>query len=347
MRMEAEDQKEKILSMSFNQDQECFACGTEIGIRVYNTNPYKGSFKRDFNGGIGQVAMLFRSNVMALVGGGARPKYPDKKVMIWDDEQQKCIGEICFRLPVKTVKLHMEHVIVALESEVYVYQLMDLKFIDSIDTYNNPLGLCAISSESPLILACPYKTEGFLRIINIGTKTHIETSAHKSALTALALTPNGSLCASSSVEGKIIRVFSSTTGMLLQEFRRGSNRTTIHCLSFDKSGDWLACSSDRETIHIFSNTKNKGMSDLSKGEVKDAAKSPSSSSLGLIPYFSQEKSFAQFRVAHSRSLVGFCAPGTFQLVVLTYTGSYYKIKFDPKKGGECKKVEEKLLYKDQ
>lgn len=343
--MEAEDQKNRILSMSFNQDQGCFACGTETGIRVYNTDPYKGSFRRDFDGGIGQAAMLFRSNIMALVGGGARPKYPDKKVMMWDDEQRKCIGELGFKLPVKTVKLHVEHVVVALESEVYVYRLIDLRLIEIIDTYDNPLGLCAISSETPLILACPYKAEGFLRIINIGTKTHIEIGAHKSALAALALTYNGSLCASSSVEGKIIRVFSSTTGKLLQVLRRGSDKTTIHCLSFDKSGDWFACSSDKKTIHIFSTAEARRISALGKEEGRDVGKN--SSSLAFIPYFNSERSFAQFRIAHCRSLVGFCAPGTFQLVILTHSGSYHKIKFDSKKGGECKMVEEKSLHTDQ
>ena len=89
--------KEKILSISFNQDKGCFACATELGIGVYNTDPYKGTFRRSFDGGIEQVAMWFRSNILALVGGGTNPKYLNNKVMIWDDEQQKGVGEIKFK----------------------------------------------------------------------------------------------------------------------------------------------------------------------------------------------------------------------------------------------------------
>ena len=35
-----------ILCSSFNQDQGCFACGTETGFKIFNSFPYKDSHKR-------------------------------------------------------------------------------------------------------------------------------------------------------------------------------------------------------------------------------------------------------------------------------------------------------------
>ncbi|KAK4441753.1 Autophagy-related protein 18a [Sesamum alatum] len=51
----------KLLHVSFNQDHGCFAIGTDRGFRIYNCDPFREIFRRDFdgNGGVGAVEMLF------------------------------------------------------------------------------------------------------------------------------------------------------------------------------------------------------------------------------------------------------------------------------------------------
>jgi len=83
--METKPPEEKILTLNFNQDQGCFAVGTEKGFCLYNTCPLQEKFSRDIGGGIGITEMLYRCNVLAIVGGGTDPKFPPNKLMLWDD----------------------------------------------------------------------------------------------------------------------------------------------------------------------------------------------------------------------------------------------------------------------
>uniref|UniRef100_A0A2K5ISQ9 WD repeat domain 45 n=1 Tax=Colobus angolensis palliatus TaxID=336983 RepID=A0A2K5ISQ9_COLAP len=65
-----------VTSLRFNQDQSCFCCAMETGVRIYNVEPLmeKGHLDHEQVGSMGLVEMLHRSNLLALVGGGSSPK---------------------------------------------------------------------------------------------------------------------------------------------------------------------------------------------------------------------------------------------------------------------------------
>ena len=52
--------------------------------------------------------MLFRCNILALVGGGKRPQFDPKRLIIWDDLQCKCLAEFEFQTPVLAVRLRRD-----------------------------------------------------------------------------------------------------------------------------------------------------------------------------------------------------------------------------------------------
>lgn len=209
--------------LSFNQDHGCFAAGTDRGFRIYNCDPFREIFRRDFDhdgGGVGVVEMLFRCNILALVGGGPSPQYPLNKVMIWDDHQSRCIGELSFRSDVRAVRLRRDRILVVLDQKVFVYNFADLKLLHQIETIANPKGLCAVSQVSgPLVLVCPGLHKGQVRVEHYGLKRTKFIMAHDSRIASFALTQDGRLLATASSKGTLVRVFNTLDGTLLQEVR--------------------------------------------------------------------------------------------------------------------------------
>lgn len=209
-----------LLHVSFNQDYGCFATGTDRGFRIYNCDPFREIFRRDFDnaGGIGTVEMLFRCNILALVGGKDNPQYPLNKVMIWDDHQSRCIGELSFRSEVRGVRLRKDRIVVVLEQKIFVYNFADLKLMNQIETIANPKGLCAVSQAAgSFVLVCPGLQKGQVRVEHYASKRTNFILAHDSRIACFTLSQDGQLLATASTKGTLVRIFNTHDGTLLQE----------------------------------------------------------------------------------------------------------------------------------
>eukprot|EP00339_Tiarina_fusa_P015970 CAMPEP_0117043188 /NCGR_PEP_ID=MMETSP0472-20121206/30039_1 /TAXON_ID=693140 ORGANISM="Tiarina fusus, Strain LIS" /NCGR_SAMPLE_ID=MMETSP0472 /ASSEMBLY_ACC=CAM_ASM_000603 /LENGTH=204 /DNA_ID=CAMNT_0004754649 /DNA_START=21 /DNA_END=632 /DNA_ORIENTATION=+ len=201
----AADKNSEFLYVGFNQDYGCFSCGTENGFIVFNTDPLKERFNRVWqettSGGIGIVEILFRCNILALVGGGKNPKYASNKVMIWDDYQSKCIVELECRSEVRAVRLRRDRIVVVMEDQVYVYNFADLQMqvLRQIKTISNPKGICALSSGANIVLACPSTEMGHVHLELFDSSKVLEIHAHNGPLSQICLSMDGKLLATASV----------------------------------------------------------------------------------------------------------------------------------------------------
>ncbi|KAF5731460.1 autophagy-related protein 18a [Tripterygium wilfordii] len=336
--------------LSFNQDFGCFATGTDRGFRIYNCDPFREIFRRDFDrgGGIGAVEMLFRCNILAIVGGGPDPQYPPNKVMIWDDHQSRCIGELSFRSDVRSVKLRRDRIVVVLEQKIFVYYFSNLKLLHQIETIANPKGLCSVSQVAgSLVLVCPGLQKGQVRVEHYASKRTKFIMAHDSRIACFALSQDGQFLATASTKGTLVRIFNTADGTLLQEVRRGADRAEIYSLAFSSSAQWLAVSSDKGTVHVFGLKVNSGSPAIDRAQIASdpnhSVVSPSSSLSffkGVLPkYFNSEWSVAQFRLLEGSQYMVAFGHQKNTVVILGMDGSFYRCQFDPVNGGEMTQLE--------
>jgi len=75
--------------------------------------------------------------------------------------------------------------------------------------------------------------------------------AHKTTLACLAFNPSGTLLATASDKGTVVRVFGVPNGDKVAEFRRGAYPARIFSLAFNAVSSLLCVSSDSDTVHIF------------------------------------------------------------------------------------------------
>jgi WD40 repeat protein len=267
-----------LLFAAFNQDSGCFAAGTTDGFAVFNVDPHQEIFRRVFaNGGIAIVEMLFRCNLLAIVGGGRNPRYPPNKVMIWDDHENKCIGELMFKSQVHAVRMRRDRIVVVLLTKVFVYRFKDLKLLHEIKTAGNPRGLVSQSvTNLSNVLAMPGPTRGAVRVELFDLEKATMIKAHDAELAQLALNYDGTRLATSSEKGTLIRVWDTHTGEPLRELRRGTDRAEIYCIAFNPTTSFLACSSDKGTVHIFS--LNDHVTSASKDGLSNTTTPPKSDS---------------------------------------------------------------------
>ncbi|MFQ6650135.1 hypothetical protein Gotur_022544 [Gossypium turneri] len=211
-----------------------------------------------------------------------------------------------------------------------------------------------------MLLVCPGLQKGSVRVENYGSKKCKFINAHSSNITCLALTHDGRVLATASSKGTLIRCFNTLDGTLIQEVRRGADRAEIYCLAFSPTAQWLAVSSDKGTIHVFSLKADSVV--LGDDRSTSALESPLSnqsalSSLsilkGTIPwisYFSllfSEWSVAQFRLPEGSQCIVAFGQQKNTIMIIGMDGSFRRCQFDPVNGGQMTQMEEHNFLKQE
>ncbi|KAI8058234.1 WD40-repeat-containing domain protein [Syncephalis plumigaleata] len=361
--------------INFNQDFSCLSVGTRSGYKIYNCDPYGKCYAKN-EGGMGIVEMLFCTSLVALVGAGEEHGPSTRRLQIVNTKRQSTICELTFPTKILSVKLNRRRLVVVLEEQIYVYDISNMKLIHTIETTPNRHAVCALSPSSDncyLIYPAPSPTSAGSPFVNPGdTAQHGTTTtgtAHKSPLAYVVTNADGTMMATASDKGTVIRVFSLPDAQKLYQFRRGSYPTRIHCISFNLVSSLLCVSSEHETVHIFKlsdggqnddfNTTgsigratgsygdNNGGQGRSSGGMSSMLRASSikkavgKNVAGYLPDVLTEmwepaRDFAHLKLktAGVQSLVALSS-STPQVIVVTSEGYLYLYNIDLERGGEC------------
>ncbi|CAD6187747.1 unnamed protein product [Caenorhabditis auriculariae] len=248
---------------AMNAQNDSFCIASEAGVKVFHSSPpvLSREIKAELVGNARLCCVLHRSNVVAFVGGGRGTNYPSNTAMVWDDDAKKVALEYTVPGgPILNLLMTPNRLIIVQDKKIHFFMFPDgNKPIRFEDTRFNPHGLAAVSIDelTGQQLAFPGFKIGSVRIMNLNSLNEFETlapttiNAHLTEIAQIAMNNQGTLLATGSTKGTVIRVFETRTQRLLVELRRGNVQASLHCLSFSPCSTFLAASSDKGTIHVF------------------------------------------------------------------------------------------------
>uniref|UniRef100_A0A452SQF6 WD repeat domain 45 n=1 Tax=Ursus americanus TaxID=9643 RepID=A0A452SQF6_URSAM len=302
-----------VTSLRFNQDQSCFCCAMETGVRIYNVEP------------------LMEKGHLVLIWDDAREG---------KDSKDKLVLEFTFTKPVLAVRMRHDKIVIVLRNRIYVYSFPDNpRKLFEFDTRDNPKG------ERTQIRRCEGRRQwtgqrgrsermrGDLASTKPGTSSAPFTiNAHQSDVACVSLNQPGTVVASASQKGTLIRLFDTQSKEKLVELRRGTDPATLYC----HDSSFLCASSDKGTVHIFAlkDTRLNRRSALARvGKVGPMIGQYVDSQWSLASFTVPAESacicaFGRNTSKNVNSVIAICVDGTFHKYVFTPDGNCNREAFD-------------------
>ncbi|XP_075774592.1 WD repeat domain phosphoinositide-interacting protein 4 isoform X2 [Pelodiscus sinensis] len=295
----------------------CFCCAMESGVRIYNVEP-----------------LMEKGHL----------------VLVWDDAREgpggkdKLVLEFTFTKPVLAVRMRHDKIVIVLRNRIYVYSFPEnpTKLFE-FDTRDNPKGLCDLcpSLEKQLLVFPGHKC-GSLQLVDLsstqpGTSSAPFTiNAHQGEIACVSLNQPGTVVASASRQGTLIRLFDTQSKEKLVELRRGTDPATLYCINFSHDSSFLCASSDKGTVHVFAlkDTRLNRRSALARvGKVGPVIGQYVDSQWSLASFTVPAESacvcaFGRSSAKTVNSVIAICVDGTFHKYVFTPDGNCNREAFD-------------------
>ncbi|KAL0489267.1 WD repeat domain phosphoinositide-interacting protein WDR45 [Acrasis kona] len=246
------DEHHHAVRVDFNRtDCRLLIICTHTGFVIYSTSPCKQILRQLFDDDLGSVVcaeMKFRSNIIAMVR-----EQDLRKITLWDADKSTLVKdfEATTRSPIVSLKYHHKHLIAICTDGIEVHDFNE-NVIKEKSTPNNPSGICAMCTDRRYsIMAYPGLEKGSVIVVNLFEDSNVKINAHDYDIAFIALNHCGSLLATASGNGRLIKVFDASTGTKMYELRRGSTDAVITSICFSRDDSRLCCFSENGTLHVW------------------------------------------------------------------------------------------------
>ncbi|OQO02273.1 hypothetical protein B0A48_11827 [Cryoendolithus antarcticus] len=271
------------LSLAFSPSRTRYIAGLSDGCRIFRTDNClptyqpilsatgrKGKAPAVLSDAGVAVAAVLDDRYFAVTGGGSTPQGSPNVISFWDATLGRQIARFDLYEPILGIRLSTTYAAIVLQDRTVMLEYQELGPVEPAEEHhmadvdavvrapNRVKGLFT-TAPNPYALAClgkdvlvlPAQTIGQVQLVPLPSGSKRVFRAHDSAIRSIALSDDGTILVTASMNGTLIRVWSTSTLDQLAEFRRGMDHAIIGSLAISPGNRWLASTSDKGTLHIF------------------------------------------------------------------------------------------------
>lgn len=215
-----------VMDMSFNSDNSLMALTTTEYFATFNCVPVRRIVKENTQGGMRCIAQLHRSPILVLVPSGDKPGTSPRRLSLWNCRTKSVIQEYGFDETVLGCAINKEFLVVGTEGVLSVFDLKTMSLCAKLSSRAGSVFALSDEEESSLLAfpspstADAANVEGSVSVYSCRQSRLVsKVDAHKTAVSVLSFNLQGTLLASASITGSIIRVFQVPEGTCVYVLR--------------------------------------------------------------------------------------------------------------------------------
>ena len=323
------DKEDLIKYYNFNEDASCITIGMKTGFKIITCNPFKSYLTTKLGREIDIIEMYHSSNILII------KSYEKNKLIIWDDNKKKIIREMRLLSHIRLIRIIKNILFVVTDLKIYLFNFEDLSLIYSFEIFLTiQKELISFNIDKNIVIAYINKNKKsfYVKKINpkskfndIDSQKDIEIKNNEGLkYNYLQLNKKGSIIAAA-CKGKVFLYKISNKENIKTIENNDLKDGDINCICFNDNDKFLAVSNEKGNIYIFDISTQNG------------------NILNFFDYFMSTEIFAYYKIKSKEFILRFDKEG--YLMIMTSNGEYFKVSFDKEKGGKCKQIENKKIFK--
>ena len=315
---------------NFNEDSSCISISTKYGFKIILCEPYDDHYECNLFSGIGIIEMYKSSNILALTGCEKNSRFPENKLIIWDDNKKEIIKELRLISKIRIIKIIKDVLFLVNDIKIYIFNFITLSLYHSFEIFSYKKEHISFNVNSNIKIAYLKNAESiYIKHVkfNKSSKPKILSCKKDNDMSYIFLQFNtkGNILAAACKE--CIYLYNTLNGDCIREISNENLQfININCIKFNFSDKYLAVSilqKNDGNIYIF---------DIDKENEK-----------GFLDFIFKEDDqyLAYYKLKCTDFIFSFDINDN--IIIFTSNGEFFKV-FINKKNGEIKLIQNKKIF---